>query len=101
VLISNKYYPTFNRDNVELVTEGIDQITERGVVDRNGIEHEADCIILGTGFVADPRIYMKDFELTGLGGRDLRDDWKDSAEAYYGITVSGYPNLFQLVGPNT
>ncbi|MCP5162217.1 MAG: NAD(P)/FAD-dependent oxidoreductase [Hahellaceae bacterium] len=101
VLISNKYYPTFNRPNVELVTDGIREIREHSIVTRDGIERPADCIILGTGFVVDPRIYMAGFELTGLGGRRIQDDWKDGAEAYFGITVSGYPNLFQLIGPNT
>jgi cation diffusion facilitator CzcD-associated flavoprotein CzcO len=44
---------------------------------------------------------MRDFPIVGLGGRSLADDWKSGAEAYYGISVSGYPNLYQLVGPNT
>lgn len=101
VLISNKYFPTFNRDNVELVTEGIEEIREDSVVTSDGIERKADCIILGTGFVVDPRVYMKDFTLTGLPGHELHKDWKDGAEAYYGMTVSGYPNMFQLVGPNS
>jgi cation diffusion facilitator CzcD-associated flavoprotein CzcO len=101
VLISNKYYPTFNRKNVELVTDGIREIRENSIVTSDGVERPADCIILGTGFIVDPRIYMKQFVCTGIGGRDLRDDWKDSAEAYYGMAVTGYPNLWQLVGPNT
>jgi len=101
ILISNKYYPMFNRDNVELVTDGIQEIKEHSVIDRNGKEHPADAIILGTGFVTDPRVYMKDFTLTGLPGRDIHTDWKDGAEAYYGVSVNGYPNMFQLVGPNT
>lgn len=101
ILISNNYYPTFNRDNVELVTDGISEVREHSIVTADGCERAADCIILGTGFVVDPRIYMKHFVCTGLGGRRLMDDWKDSAEAYYGVAVSGYPNLWQLVGPNT
>lgn len=101
VLISNKYYPTFNRNNVELVTDGIKEIRENSIVTTDGKERAADCIILGTGFVVDPRIYMKHFAITGLGGRDLRDDWKNGAEAYYGVTVAGYPNMYQLVGPNS
>lgn len=101
ILISNKYYPMFNRDNVELVTEGILEVRENSIVTKDGVERPADCIILGTGFTVDPRIYMKDFELTGLGGRTLNEDWKDGSEAYYGTTVSGYPNMYQLVGPNT
>ncbi|MCZ2109600.1 MAG: NAD(P)/FAD-dependent oxidoreductase [Dehalococcoidia bacterium] len=101
VLISNKWYPMFNRDNVELVTDGIREITETSVITKDGRERPVDCIILGTGFVVDPRIYMRDFEFVGVGGRRLQDDWKDSAEAYYGITVHGYPNFYMLVGPNT
>jgi cation diffusion facilitator CzcD-associated flavoprotein CzcO len=101
ILISNKYYPTFNRDNVELVTDGIREIREHSIVTADGQERAVDCIVLGTGFIVDPRIYMKDFVCTGLGGRSLMEDWKDSAEAYYGAAVSGYPNMWQLVGPNT
>jgi cation diffusion facilitator CzcD-associated flavoprotein CzcO len=101
VLISNKWYPMFNRPNVELVTEGIREIREHSIVTNDGVERPADCIILGTGFVVDPRIYMKDFPLTGIDGHDIHADWAQAAEAYYGVTVSGYPNMFQLVGPNT
>ncbi|MCG8671552.1 MAG: NAD(P)/FAD-dependent oxidoreductase [Pseudomonadales bacterium] len=101
VLISNKYYPTFNRDNVELVTDGIKEVKENSVVTADGVEREADCIILGTGFIVDPRVYMRDMPVTGINGVDLRDTWKDAAEAYLGVNVSGFPNLHLLVGPNT
>ncbi len=101
ILISNKYFPMFSRDNVDLITDGIKEIRENSVVDSNGVEHPADAIIFGTGFVTDPRVYMKNFTLTGLPGHDIHQDWKEGAEAYYGISVSGYPNMFQLVGPNT
>ncbi|MCP5014507.1 MAG: NAD(P)/FAD-dependent oxidoreductase [Ketobacter sp.] len=101
ILISNKYFPMFNRDNVELVTDGIKEIKANSVITADGKERPADCIILGTGFITDPRIYMKNFPVVGLGGRDLREDWKESAEAYYGTSASGYPNLWQLVGPNS
>ena len=101
ILISNKYYPTFNRNNVELVTEGIQEVTENSIIDKNGQERQVDCIIYGTGFITDPRIYMKDFPLKGANGHDLMQDWKENAESYYGILTKGFPNLFQLVGPNT
>jgi cation diffusion facilitator CzcD-associated flavoprotein CzcO len=101
ILISNDYFPTFNRDNVELVTEGIQEIRAHSVVTKDGIEREADCIILGTGFEVDPRNYMRDFPVTGVGGRTIQQDWADGAEAYLGLAVHGYPNFFQLVGPNT
>jgi cation diffusion facilitator CzcD-associated flavoprotein CzcO len=101
ILISNTWYPTFNRDNVELVTDAIREIRARSIVTADGVERPVDAIVLGTGFVVDPRKYMRDFEITGLAGRHLADDWKDWPQAYFGITVAGFPNWFQLVGPNT
>jgi cation diffusion facilitator CzcD-associated flavoprotein CzcO len=101
VLISNDWYPMFNRPNVELVTAGIRAVRPRSIVTDDGVERPVDCIILGTGFVVDPRIYMRNFPVTGLAGHSLAEDWKAGAEAYYGISVSGYPNLHQLVGPGT
>jgi cation diffusion facilitator CzcD-associated flavoprotein CzcO len=101
VLISNEWYPMFRRSNVTLVTEGIREIRERSIVTDDGVEHPVDCIILGTGFVVDPRIYLQHCPITGLPGHEIARDWQRGAEAYYGISVSGYPNLHQLVGPNT
>ena len=101
ILISNKWYKTFNRKNVGLVTDGISEIRENSIVDKNGVERECDTIILGTGFIVDPRGYMDKFNLKGLPGHDILEDWKDGAEAYLGNTVTGYPNMFELVGPNS
>ncbi len=101
ILISNEYYPTFNRSNVSLETEGLGEITENSVLTRDGRELRADCIILGTGFEADPRAYLADIDIRGLGGRRLADTWQSSAEAHYGVGVAGYPNFFQLLGPNS
>jgi cation diffusion facilitator CzcD-associated flavoprotein CzcO len=101
VLISNDWFPMFNRPNVELVTTAIREVRENGIVTTDGVERPVDCIILGTGFVVDPRIYMREFPVTGLPGHTLGVDWKEGAEAYYGVNVAGYPNLHQLVGPST
>ncbi|WP_374319911.1 flavin-containing monooxygenase [Aquabacterium sp.] len=101
VLISNKWFPTFNRPNVELVTDGVKEIRAHSIVTRDGVERPLDCIILGTGFVVDPRIYMKGFELKGRRGHTLAEDWKTSPTSYLGITTANYPNMFQLVGPHT
>lgn len=101
ILISNKWFPTFNRPNVELVTDDIREVTPDGIVTRDGTERPADCIILGTGFIVDPRIYMKNFELKGRHGHSLAEDWKTSPTSYLGITTAHYPNMYQLVGPHT
>lgn len=101
ILVSNKYFPTFNRHNVELVTEKIQELTEHSIITQDGKERPIDCLIYGTGFITDPRIYMKNFQYTGLDGAELNEVWKQGAESYYGICMKDFPNLFQLLGPNT
>ena len=64
ILVSNKYFPTFNRHNVELVTEKIQELTEHSIITQDGKERPIDCLIYGTGFITDPRIYMKNFQCT-------------------------------------
>jgi len=100
VLIANDYYPALTRENVELNTSGIRAVTEHGVVDGDGVEHEVDAIIYGTGFhVTDAFDYL---DVTGVAGRDLAKEWQASGiQTHLGITVAGYPNLFFLLGPNT
>ncbi|HET6786851.1 MAG TPA: NAD(P)/FAD-dependent oxidoreductase, partial [Aquabacterium sp.] len=99
LLISNDYYPALARTNVHVVTEGIREITARGVVTQDGIERPVDAIVFGTGFkVQDP---IPPGTVFGRGGQDLAEVWKDGPEAYMGITVAGFPNFFILMGPNT
>jgi cation diffusion facilitator CzcD-associated flavoprotein CzcO len=98
VLPSNDFYPALARDNVELVTDGIERISERGIVSKDGREREVDAIVLATGFQAAEA--MAPFEVRGLGGRDLRELWREGGEAYLGTTIAGFPNAFMIVGPN-
>lgn len=101
VLISNDYYPMFARPNVDLVTDGIREIREHSIVAADGTERPVDAIVLGTGFVTDPRDYLRGSSCVGRDGVELRDAWAEGANAYYGLSVAGFPNLFHLVGPNT
>lgn len=100
VLISNDYYPALGRPNVDLVTDGIAAIEPTGIRTTDGALHECDTIIYGTGFkVVD---YVASMQIVGRGGRDLSDVWAtEGVRNYLGITVSGFPNLFLLMGPNT
>lgn len=99
LLISNEYYPALARTNVEVVTEGIREVNAKGVVTKDGQMHEVDAIIFGTGFKVQDPIPPK--TVFGKGHVDLADAWKGGPEAYMGITVSGFPNFFMLMGPNT
>ena len=98
-LLSNDYYPTFNRPNVELVSEPIARVNESSVVTVDGRERAVDSIILATGF--DTTKYLSTVQVIGRDGVRLEDAWRDGAHAYLGISSTGFPNLFQLYGPNT
>jgi cation diffusion facilitator CzcD-associated flavoprotein CzcO len=58
-----------------------------------------DAIIYGTGFRATE--FLSPMRITGSKGLELNQAWHDGAEAYLGITVTGFPNFFMLYGPNT
>jgi cation diffusion facilitator CzcD-associated flavoprotein CzcO len=98
-LFANPYYPTFNRPNVELVTEPIERITSDAIVTSDGKARRADTLILATGFQTTR--FLSAIDVVGRGGRKLDLAWSDGAQAYLGITTSGFPNLFMLYGPNT
>jgi cation diffusion facilitator CzcD-associated flavoprotein CzcO len=99
ILPTNDWYATLQRDNVEVVTERIAEVRAGGIVTADGVERQVDAIVLATGFEAAEA--MAPFEVRGRGERDLNDAWSGGAEAYLGTTVSGFPNLFVIVGPNT
>ena len=100
VLQSNTYYPTFLRDNVTLSTDGVAEIVKDGVIDGNGVKHQADVIIYGTGFhVIDAFDYL---DVKGKGGVNLAAQFREhGTETYMGMTVHGFPNLYFMLGPNT
>ena len=95
----NTYLSTFNRDNVELVTEPIDHISADAVVTADGRTHTVDVLILATGFkVMDTDSIT--FPITGAGGVSLVDYWETNRlQAYEGVSVPGFPNLFTVFGP--
>ncbi len=99
VLISNDYYPALNQPNVEVITDGIQEIRANSIVTADGSEREIDAIIFGTGFTpSDP---LPRNVVFGRGGVDLLDTWPQGPEAYKGTMTTGFPNLFFLMGPNT
>ncbi|MEM7278141.1 MAG: NAD(P)/FAD-dependent oxidoreductase [Pseudomonadota bacterium] len=99
ILISDEFYPSLNRPNVQLITDRIDSIEPAGVKTLDGRMHEADVLVYATGFDIDGHILSVD--ITGEGGRRLADDWSDIPNAYSGCAVDGYPNYFMMTGPNT
>jgi cation diffusion facilitator CzcD-associated flavoprotein CzcO len=99
ILISDEYWATFERENVELVTEPIAEVRPEGIVTRDGRVQDLDAIVLATGFALG--LARAPFPVTGRAGRSLDETWRRGAVAYKGMAVSGFPNWFILMGPNT
>ena len=99
VLWSNEWYPALSRPNVDVVTESVVEVLPHGVRSGDGVEHEVDVIIYGTGFAATE--FLAPMQITGLDGADLHGRWKEGARAYLGLSVPDFPNLFVVYGPNT
>jgi cation diffusion facilitator CzcD-associated flavoprotein CzcO len=99
VILSSDFYPALVRDNVKLIDAGISRIDTDAIISADGQRRPADVIILGTGFRAtDP---VPEGMITGRDGIDLGRLWKKGPEAWRGVAVHGFPNLFLLMGPNT
>lgn len=96
---SNSYYPALTKPNVEVVTDRITRVNEYGIVTADGSVYELDTIIMGTGFrMSENPVFNR---IRGRDGRSLNDVWHGDAQAYLGTTVSGFPNFFFLLGPNS
>jgi cation diffusion facilitator CzcD-associated flavoprotein CzcO len=99
VLLSDDFYPALTQPNVEVITDKIREIKTHSIITLDGSEHQVDAIIFGTGF------HVTDTQLPhciyGRDGHSLAEHWHAGSSAYLGTTVTGFPNLFLLIGPNT
>ncbi|HZU46797.1 MAG TPA: NAD(P)/FAD-dependent oxidoreductase [Mycobacterium sp.] len=100
MLIANDWYPTLDREHVELITDGIAEIRENAIIAEDGTSREVDAIVVATGFhVTDSPMFDV---VCGADGRSLTKTFADQGmRAYKGTTMSNFPNMFVLVGPNT
>ncbi len=97
---NDEFLPTFNRPNVTLVDtngQGVDQVTEKGVV-YDGVEYEVDCLIFATGFEVGTTTYAKqaDLEIYGRDGLTLADYWATGMRTFHGFLSHGFPNMFHM-----
>ncbi|TCK27529.1 flavin-containing monooxygenase [Pseudonocardia endophytica] len=101
-LCNEGYYEAYNQDNVELVSikeNPIDEIVPEGVRTADGVVHELDVLVFATGFDAVDGNY-RSMDLRGRGGRHIDDHWTDGPTSYLGVSKSGFPNMFMILGPN-
>jgi cation diffusion facilitator CzcD-associated flavoprotein CzcO len=99
IMLTDHWYPTLTKPNVDLITDPIGRITKSGIETADGTLREADVIVFGTGFAS--HAFVAPMEITGRGGVTLDEAWGGVPRAYLGMTVNGFPNMFLLYGPNT
>jgi len=99
IMLTDDWYPTLTKPNVELIDAGVESVTPGGIRDATGVERPADAIVLATGFASHD--FVAPMEVAGAGGRTLTREWAEVPRAYLGLTVPGFPNMFLLYGPNT
>ena len=96
----NTYLATYNRENVHLETEPIAEITANSVRTSDGATHEVDVLIYATGFKMFEAGSLPPYPTTGANGVDLESWWDQNRfQAYQGVSVPGFPNLFTILGP--
>jgi cation diffusion facilitator CzcD-associated flavoprotein CzcO len=99
IILSNRWYPAIQAPNVDIVGSGVSEVREHSVIDGDGVEREIDTLVFATGF--RPAELAISERIHGRDGRSLAEVWQGSPEAYLGTTVTGFPNLLFLYGPNT
>jgi cation diffusion facilitator CzcD-associated flavoprotein CzcO len=99
LVVSGGFYRAIQRDDVELVTAGIDHVERRGIVTEDGVLHEADVIVLATGF--DTHAFFRPMQLTGRDGIAADELWRDGPRAYQTVAIPGFPNFFMMLGPHS
>lgn len=98
-VIADDYLTMFNRENVHLVTDGIERIEANGIRDKLGNLHEIDVLIEATGF--KPFDITDYVEVCGRDGQQLKDVWRDKVDSFRTMMVPGFPNFFMMLGPNS
>ena len=96
---SNDWFSSLSRLNARIVDSPAVRATANAIIAEDGREVPVDAIIFATGFRATE--CMAPIEVIGIGGEVLAERWKDGAEAYRGVAVPAFPDLFMLYGPNT
>jgi cation diffusion facilitator CzcD-associated flavoprotein CzcO len=99
LMLTDEWYPTLTRPNVDLITDAIAEVRPSGIRLADGSERPVDVLVLATGF--ESHGFVAPMEIVGAGGRTLAEEWAPVPYAYLGTSVPGFPNMFLLYGPNT
>ncbi|KAJ5520430.1 hypothetical protein N7463_000883 [Penicillium fimorum] len=99
--LEQDYYEQMDKPHVTLVdikSNPVTHLVSNGLVTADGTVHEAEIVVLATGYDALTGGF-KDISITGMYGLTLEERWKDATHSYLGLMVSGFPNMFYVYGP--
>jgi cation diffusion facilitator CzcD-associated flavoprotein CzcO len=99
IMLTDDWYPTLTKPNVDVIVDGIGEVTPAGIRTQDGTERAYDAIVLATGFKTHG--FVAPMEVIGADSRSLAEAWGDRPRAYLGLSVPDFPNMFLLYGPNT
>lgn len=92
------YFEAVVEDNVIFITSDIDHINEKGLSLSDGRQVDVDVLVCATGFNTNA---IPPFPITGRNGLTLAEKFTPFAETYLSIAVDSFPNMFQMLGPNS
>jgi cation diffusion facilitator CzcD-associated flavoprotein CzcO len=98
LLMSNSYYPALAQPNVSVHATAVREVRGSTLIGADGSIADVDVVVLATGFHLMKMPIAE--RVLDAAGRSLADHWRGSPRAYLGTSVSGYPNLFVVLGPN-
>ncbi|KAH6615834.1 hypothetical protein B0J18DRAFT_484567 [Chaetomium sp. MPI-SDFR-AT-0129] len=100
-IFDSGYLESLHAENLTLTDEKAVEILPHGVRMASGEVVEADVLVLANGFATNQ--YLGGVEFVGEDGETLAEHWKPfgGPEAYNCTSLSGFPNMFFLLGPNT
>lgn len=85
----NGYLEALCKENVNVVSSSIQEITPKGIKTADGTEHEFDIIVCATGFDVSWRPH---YPTIGRNGVSLSEYWKETPNTYLSLTVANMPN---------
>ncbi|MEY9966749.1 cation diffusion facilitator CzcD-associated flavoprotein CzcO [Streptacidiphilus sp. MAP12-16] len=98
LVTSSTFYPALAQPHVRLHPTAVTGVRGNEILGADGTVAQADVLITATGFRMGELPLAR--SLYGSNGRTLQESWGGEPQAYLGTTVSGFPNLFLLLGPN-
>jgi len=98
VLLSDDFYPAVAGDRVTLEPTALAQVDGACLMSAAGRAHDADVVILATGFASAQQPYAA--LVRGEDDVTLAEHWAAGMTSFASTVVSGFPNLFVLNGPN-